>query len=856
MVVRQLLPCVKVVSCRARKYFAPVVYYSTIHVVPREHTKISQIQTLEKSMAVFRDLSTRDVPITTREYTSLLQTCIKEGALTEANELYTHMIDSKFEPDQAVSNLLVRLYATCGKLNKAMDMFQIMISKGYIADDYTYTNLFTSCVKNKALRLGLVVHEHMKKVQHDPNIVTYTALINFYVKCDQLDKAMDIFREITDKKLYPNQFTYSTLLNGCANTKALKRGTIIHEYMLLTKYNIDLHSGTALIRLYTGCKQLPKAMQVFHDLINRNVSLNDFTYSILYTGCADAHALQEGITVNEHMVKTRHRPDIVTYTALIRLYAECKQLSKAMQVFQKIINEKIAVGEFTYSILLTGCADVKALEEGIRVHNHMDMTKFKLTLITYNALVRLYAECGQLDKAMNVFQDMINRNISPNHFTYTILLKGCANAKALQEGVTIHEHMVKHGHNPDIFTLSTLIRLYAECEQINKATDIFQDVINRNLSPDEFTYTILLNGCAKCRSESGEKIFQRIPAKMLRTSIHVANAAIDMFCKLMDPDRAQQIFDGVEHKDTILWNTMIMGYGIDGNGHKALSLFDQMVEQRVQPSTSTFVNVLSACSHSQLHEEALNIFRSMKQRFQIEPDEQIHTIIVDTLSRSGQLEKAIKFATSMEKPSFNEWVTILGGCRTFKNVELGEYAAERALSLNNEDSSVYVLLSNIYADAKMYEKAKEIRGKMENLGLKKEPGITTIEHDGVRYEFKAQKPPAELVQEINEARGEFLSKLFDAGYVVDTSVVTDNVDEETKKAIACQHSEKNALVFKLGRTRDQTTPIKMYKNLRICNDCHAATAIASKVYQREIHMQDARRSHRFVNGKCSCGGKW
>ncbi|KAJ8620435.1 hypothetical protein MRB53_028964 [Persea americana] len=42
------------------------------------------------------------------------------------------------------------------------------------------------------------------------------------------------------------------------------------------------------------------------------------------------------------------------------------------------------------------------------------------------------------------------------------------------------------------------------------------------------------------------------------------------------------------------------------------------------------------------------------------------------------------------------------------------------------------------------------------------------------------------------------------------------------------------------------------KNLRVCSDCHSATKLISKIYDREIIVRDQSRFHHFKNGLCSC----
>ena len=95
-------------------------------------------------------------------------------------------------------------------------------------------------------------------------------------------------------------------------------------------------------------------------------------------------------------------------------------------------------------------------------------------------------------------------------------------------------------------------------------------------------------------------------------------------------------------------------------------------------------------------------------------------------------------------------------------------------------------------------------------------------------------------------------KLKEHSHIPQTQFVLKVMENEEKEHDLCSHSEKLALAFMMTVTAPGT-PIILYKNLRVCGDCHAATKLLSVIYQTEITVRDANRWHIFSNGKCSCG---
>ncbi|XP_039040712.1 pentatricopeptide repeat-containing protein At5g15340, mitochondrial-like [Hibiscus syriacus] len=76
-----------------------------------------------------------------------------------------------------------------------------------------------------------------------------------------------------------------------------------------------------------------------------------------------------------------------------------------------------------------------------------------------------------------------------------------------------------------------------------------------------------------------------------------------------------------------------------------------------------------------------------------------------------------------------------------------------------------------------------------------------------------------------------------------------------KEQALFSHSEKLAVCFGLLSTKPGK-PLYIFKNLRLCHDCHAAIKIVSKIYDREIAVRDQNRFHCFKEGSCSCCDFW
>ena len=102
---------------------------------------------------------------------------------------------------------------------------------------------------------------------------------------------------------------------------------------------------------------------------------------------------------------------------------------------------------------------------------------------------------------------------------------------------------------------------------------------------------------------------------------------------------------------------------------------------------------------------------------------------------------------------------------------------------------------------------------------------------------------------------EILDRIQCAGYEPLTTLTIQDFDEQEKQNTLAPHSEKLAIAFGLLTTAPGS-PIRIFKNLRVCEDCHLSIKFISKVYQRKIIVRDRNRFHHFDGGLCSCRDYW
>ncbi|PNY07046.1 pentatricopeptide repeat-containing protein chloroplastic-like [Trifolium pratense] len=542
-------------------------------------------------------------------------------------------------------------------------------------------------------------------------------------------------------------------------------------------------------------------------------------------------------------------PDVFTWSSIIHAHTQSNLNDQALSYYIQMLTNHVQPNAFTFSSLLNGIT----LQPTKAVHCHV--VKFGLCSDTYVAtgLVDGYARGGDFVSSEKLFDEMPEKSL----VSYTTMLTCYAKHGKLCEARMLFDEMEG---NKDVVVWNVMIDGYAQNGFPNECLLLFRRMLVEKVRPDVITLLAVLSSCGQVGAlESGRWVHSYVKNEKnggVGVEVRVGTALVDMYCKCGSLEDARKVFDKIDGKDVVAWNSMIMGYAVNGFSEEALKLFYEMCSVGVKPSYVTFIALLTACGHSGLVAKGWEVFNMMKNEYEMEPRVEHFGCMVSLLGRAGRLQEAYDLVRSMKiEPDPMIWGALLWACRLHNNISLGEEIAEFLLSNDLASSGTYVLLSNIYAASGNWVGAAKVRALMKDSGVEKEPGCSTIEVNNRIHEFIAGDLKHSKSKDIYLMLEEMNSWLKGNGYTPKTDIVLHDIGKEQKELSLEVHSEKLALAFGLISTRPGTT-IKIVKNLRVCLDCHDVMNMISRITGRRIVMRDRNRFHHFDNGSCSCGDYW
>ncbi|CAL1370768.1 unnamed protein product [Linum trigynum] len=598
------------------------------------------------------------------------------------------------------------------------------------------------------------------------------------------------------------------LLETCSNLSHLK---IIHAHMITTQSISDVFAASRLISSCINAGFLDYAVELFRRVQN---------------------------------------PNLFIFNALIRGFSGSRNPAQSFCFYVQSRQAGVFPDNLTYPFLVKSCAEMGSLGMGTQAHAEIITHGFENDVFVQNSLVNMYAHLGDIAAASSIFRGITRLDV----VSCTSMIAGYNKIGDVASARQLFDEMPEK----NLVTWSTMINGYVRNNFFNEAIELFRLLQSQRIRANEKVMVSVIASCAHLGAlEIGEKAHEYIVMNNLTVNVILGTALVEMYAKCGSIDKALQVFDQIPDKDALSWTALISGFAMHGYADKAVEYFTHMLSTRITPRDITFTAVLSACSHGGLVKKGQDIFDSMQRDHNIQPRLEHYGCIVDLLGRAGKLAEAEKFILDMPiKPNAPIWGALLGACKIHRNAVVAERVGKILIELQPEHSGYYVLLSNIYARANRWKNVEKMRVVMKEKGVTKAPGYSLIEFDGVVHRFTIGEKAHPEIEEIERMWEDIVKKIRVVGYLGNTDDALFDVEEEEKESVIYRHSEKLAIAYGLMKSRDRGKPIRIVKNLRFCEDCHTATKLISKVYEREFIVRDRNRFHHFRDGTCSCMDYW
>merc|ERR1719506_1462887 len=253
---------------------------------------------------------------------------------------------------------------------------------------------------------------------------------------------------------------------------------------------VDTVMCTLFIKGLVRAQRLPKAMELYEEMKRRS--------------CVGA------------------RPDIVTYSVLIKAFVDTHDLERALLLVEDMGAAGHPPDDIILTHLLEGCRYVGNHALGKKLFADMLAAGVKPSDFTLITMVKLHGRCGAHDEAYELVASWEKKHgLKPSVIHYTCLMSGCLRTKNYDQAWKAYQLMVETKVQPDETTMATLIPGMVAAQQWDRVVALAKHAL-KGPTPIPVAAETLNSALTQLRAASGQGLL----AMQLETIMREANIRV------------------------------------------------------------------------------------------------------------------------------------------------------------------------------------------------------------------------------------------------------------------------------------------------------------------------------------------
>ncbi|XP_059665077.1 pentatricopeptide repeat-containing protein At3g58590 [Cornus florida] len=327
-------------------------------------------------------------------------TILKSSFILELKQLHSLIIKMGYQQNEYVLSSLISSYAKSGQISDALVFVAAtneplpVVPSNIIAGIYNRTGQYHST-------------QELFAVLEEPDIVSWNILIAACSRNGDYKEVYDLFTEMQMAQIYPDNYTYVSLLSVCTKLCNLALGSSLHGLIIKTDFNCcDIFVCNVMIDMYGKCGSLESSVKVFNEMLNKN---------------------------------------LISWTALISALGLHGLAAEALERFQEMEAIGFKPDGVAFIAVLSACRHGGLVKEGKELFGQMKRNYgVEPNMDHYHLVVDLLAKYGNLKEAEQLIDDM---PFPPNALIWRSFLQGCKKPR-IEENLAVKHVNYSHTHAP------------------------------------------------------------------------------------------------------------------------------------------------------------------------------------------------------------------------------------------------------------------------------------------------------------------------------------------------------------------------------------------------------------------------
>ena len=536
------------------------------------------------------------------------------------------------------------------ELNNVLETFKEL---GYEYNMFVCNKLLDIMNKNlKNNGFTDIVLSFMQRHNVEVNIITYNTIMDYYCINGQFEKAFELYKDLGDKNIKPDSFTYSILIKGIKSMEDPDINTAIElfeEYKKVTEVK-DIILYNNILDALISVNKIGKIEAIMNEIDeNDSIKADSITYNILIKGLCRNKEFKSARKFFNKMRAEGFKPNRINYNTLMDLAVKVEEMESALQILEDMQEDEISADGYTYSIILNGLkindSSLQLIQASLKkIQVVLEESAFKLDEVFFNSIFDLCAKYDLYDFLEYFYSAMKTKKVTESGVTYGILLKAYCKVNDYKKAIEILEQMLDSGITINEITYGSVLDACTKSGNMELSLQLYHILKKTQATLSSIVFTTLLSGYIKAdKYKEGIDFFNTIKHHTNLSGMLITyNCALDVLVRMNDMQKAYKLFEEIDSTfkaDVVSYSTIIKGLCQADKKKEALDCMKNMINNLPSVDISVVNLLLDSCATPVDFKLAVQAYQYAMMR-NIVPNEVTFGIMVKVYGFSRELHKA------------------------------------------------------------------------------------------------------------------------------------------------------------------------------------------------------------------------
>lgn len=415
---------------------------------------------IDEAFQIFSTLNRRTV----YSWTALISAFVDSDQVHEAFDLYQSMQNDGVEPD---SYTFVSLFKACGNvgdLRQGKILHAEVRRRGFASDLFVCNTLVSMYAKCGAVDEA----ENVFRKMSERNIVSWCSLLCAYVDNGRAEKALCLYRQMQWEGESPDSRTYVFTLQACniladkeeavviegqsIKVMSLEIGRAIHSDARRKGFMSDVFVGTALVGMYGKCQAIAEAENVLCMLPERSV----ISWNAMLTAYVELDLGKKALRSYKQVLKDCATLDDVTFLCILQACSEtgfaeiCKHLH-----FEVICAGLDSILSMAATLIHAYGSSASMVDAGV-IFDGLSGPH----IASWNTSIAGNAGEGNPMKSLHLFETMKFTGVKADEVTFLLVLSACSHNGLVAQALEYFDSMTSdYDLTPDLRHYGIMVNL-------------------------------------------------------------------------------------------------------------------------------------------------------------------------------------------------------------------------------------------------------------------------------------------------------------------------------------------------------------------------------------------------------------